>query len=189
MTGPGKLLVFTAPSGSGKTTIVHHILSTFPNTSFSVSATTRARRPHEVHGQDYYFLSAETFRLWISFDAFAEWEEVYPDQFYGTLKSEINRVHESGKHVIFDVDVKGAMHIKQIYPEETLTVFIKVPSMDELERRLRARGTDTEENLKKRLAKAELELTYEPHFDVVLVNDVLEDTLCQAEDIVRNFLL
>jgi len=189
MTGSGKLIVFTAPSGSGKTTIVHHILNTFPTTSFSVSATTRQRRPHEVHGEDYYFVSVETFTHWIYIEAFAEWEEVYPGQFYGTLKSEIDRLHQNARHVIFDVDVKGAMSIKHIYPSETLTVFIKVPSMAELERRLRARGTDSEENLKKRLAKAEIELTYEPHFDVVLINDELEDTLRQAEDIVRNFLL
>jgi guanylate kinase len=189
MSVSGKLIVFTAPSGSGKTTIVRHILSTFPNTSFSVSATTRQRRPHEVEGRDYYFVTAETFTHWIYIEAFAEWEEVYPGQFYGTLKSEIDRLHKIDQHVIFDVDVKGAMHIKQIYPEETLTVFVKVPSMQELERRLRARGTDSEENLIKRLAKAEFELTYETHFDIVLVNDILEDTLCQAEDIVRNFLL
>jgi len=189
MSASGKLIVFTAPSGSGKTTIVRHILANFPNTSFSVSATTRQQRPHEVEGRDYYFVSVETFTHWIYIESFAEWEEVYPGQFYGTLKSEINRVHQEGKHVIFDVDVKGAMHIKQIYPEETLTVFVKVPSMTELERRLRARGTDSEENLQKRLAKATLELTFEPQFDVVLINDDLEETLCQAEDIVRNFLL
>jgi guanylate kinase len=189
MSVSGKLIVFTAPSGSGKTTIVHHILSTIPTTSFSVSATTRPRRPHEVHGEDYYFVSIETFTHWIYIDAFAEWEEVYPGQFYGTLKSEISRLHDNGRHVIFDVDVKGAMSIKHIFPEETLTVFIKVPSMEELERRLRARGTDSEENLRKRLNKAEFELTYEPHFDKVLINDVLEDTLLQAEQIVRNFLL
>jgi guanylate kinase len=189
MSKSGKLIVFTAPSGSGKTTIVRHILTTFPNTSFSVSATTRQRRPHEEEGRDYYFVTTEAFTHWIYIEAFAEWEEVYPGQFYGTLKSEIERLHKIDQHVIFDVDVKGAMHIKQIYPEETLTVFVKVPSMAVLESRLRARGTDNEENLAKRLAKAELELTYESTFDIVLINDVLEDTLCQAEDIVRNFLL
>jgi len=189
MTGSGKLIVFTAPSGSGKTTIVHHILSAFPNTSFSVSATTRPCRSHEVNGQDYYFVNVETFTHWIYIEAFAEWEEVYPNQFYGTLKSEIDRLHQEGKHVIFDVDVKGALHIKQIYPQETLTVFIKVPSIQELERRLVARGTDSPENLQKRLAKAEYELSFETQFDAVLVNDVLEDTLIHAEEIVRNFLL
>jgi guanylate kinase len=189
MTGPGKLIVFTAPSGSGKTTIVRHILSAIPNTSFSVSATTRQRRPHEVEAKDYYFVSVETFTHWIYIEAFAEWEEVYPNQFYGTLKSEIDRLHKEGKHVIFDVDVKGAMHIKEIYPEETLTVFVKVPSMEELERRLIARGTDHQDNLKKRMDKATFELTFESKFDVVLVNDILADTLINAEDIVKNFLL
>ena len=189
MTGPGKLIVFTAPSGSGKTTIVRHILSAMPGTSFSVSATTRQRRSHEVEGKDYYFVTVETFTHWIYIEAFAEWEEVYPNQFYGTLKAEIERLHLEGKHVIFDVDVKGAMHIKEIYPEETLTVFVKVPSMEELERRLISRGTDNPENLKKRLDKAEIELTFESQFDVVLVNDILEDTLVNAEEIVRNFLL
>ena len=189
MSASGKLIVFTAPSGAGKTTIVHHILDVIPDTSFSVSATTRQRRHNEVEGEDYYFVSVETFTHWIYIEAFAEWEEVYPGQFYGTLKSEINRLHDQGKHVIFDVDVKGAMHIKQMYPDETLTVFIKVPSMEELRRRLTARGTDNPEQLRKRLAKAEYELGFESEFDVVLVNDQLEVTLVEAEEIVRNFLL
>ncbi len=189
MSGPGKLLVFTAPSGSGKTTLVRHILSVFPNTSFSVSATTRPKRDHESHGRDYYYLSQETFRLWISYEAFAEWEEVYPGQFYGTLCSEIDRVHQSNRHVVFDIDVKGAMDIKSLYPEDTLTIFIKVPSMEELERRLRTRGTDSEESLQKRLTKARYELTFEDRFDTVLVNDRLEDALKDAEAIVRKFIL
>src|SRR4030095_81806 len=151
MSLPGKLLVFTAPSGSGKTTIVRHILATFKNTGFSVSATTRSKRPYETHGKDYIYLSVETFKLWISMDAFAEWEEVYQGQFYGTLKSEIERLTSLGHHVVFDVDVKGAMSIKHIYPEETLTIFIKVPSMEVLEKRLRLRGNETEESLRKRL--------------------------------------
>jgi len=188
MNSPGKLLVFTAPSGSGKTTIVRHILSTFKDTGFSVSATTRAKRPYELHAKDYFYLSVETFKLWVSLDAFAEWEEVYVGQFYGTLKSEIERLTSLGRHVVFDVDVKGAMSIKHLYPDETLTIFVKVPSMEVLEQRLRLRGNDNEENLKKRLAKAREELTYEPHFDVVLVNDVLEQTLKEAEDIVQKFL-
>ena len=189
MSSPGKLIVFTAPSGSGKTTIVKHILSTFPNTAFSVSATTRQKRDHETHGKDYYFLSVETFKLWVTYKAFAEWEEVYPGQFYGTLKSEIDRLRTKGTHVIFDVDVKGAMSIKHIYPEETLTVFIKVPSIEELERRLRVRGTDTEQSLQKRLVKVRDELAYESRFDTVLINDKLENTLLEAEAIVRKFLL
>jgi guanylate kinase len=188
MSVSGKLIVFTAPSGSGKTTIVKHILSTFPGTSFSVSATTRAQRPHEEHGRDYYFLSVDIFKRWIGYGAFAEWEEVYPGQFYGTLKSEIKRLHQKDKHVIFDVDVQGALSIKDKYPVECLTVFIKVPSLEELERRLRHRGTDSEESLKKRIEKAKLELTYEPKFDQVLINDDLGTTLKKAEEIVRNFL-
>ena len=188
MSGSGKLLVFTAPSGSGKTTIVRHILSVFPNTTFSVSATTRERRPYEVDGQDYYFLSEETFKRWVSFKAFAEWEEVYPGQFYGTLKSEIDRIHQNGSHVVFDVDVKGAMNIKEQYPQQTLTVFIKVPSLEILEERLRARGTDSEENLQRRIEKARFELTFEPNFDAVLINDNLDHALQQAEDIVRKFI-
>jgi guanylate kinase len=189
MSYQGKLIVFTAPSGSGKTTIVRHILNTFPETAFSVSATTRKRRPHEVHGVDYYYLSVETFKLWIENDAFGEWEEVYPGQFYGTLRSEISRLHQMGKHVVFDVDVKGAMSIQRNYPVDTLTIFIKVPSMEILEQRLRARGTETEENLQNRLSKARYELTFEDQFDVVLINDVLEEALVRAEEIVRKFLL
>jgi guanylate kinase len=185
----GKLIVFTAPSGSGKTTVVKHILSNFPETSFSVSATTREQRPHEVHGKDYYFISVDIFKRWIGYNAFAEWEEVYPGQFYGTLKSEIKRLHQKGKHVIFDVDVQGALSIQEKYPKECLTVFIKVPSLDELEHRLRQRGTETEESLKKRLRKAEQELTFENRFNQVLINDDLAETLKKAEEIVRNFLL
>lgn len=185
----GKLLVFTAPSGSGKTTIVRHILSAFKNTAFSISATTRQRRPHEIHGRDYYYLSVETFNMWIENEAFAEWEEVYPGQFYGTLRTEIDRLHEVGKHVVFDVDVKGALSIKRMFPDETLSVFIKVPDMDVLEKRLRARGTETEESLHKRLDKARHELTFENEFDKVLINDDLEQTLKEAVDIVEKFLL
>lgn len=189
MTLPGKLLVFTAPSGSGKTTIVRHILNTIPKTSFSVSATTRTKRPHEVHGKDYYYLSVETFKMWVELDAFAEWEEVYSGQFYGTLKSEIDRICQLGNHVVFDVDVKGAMSIKDMYPDETYGIFIKVPSMEVLEQRLRLRGVDSEESLKKRLAKAEYELSFEPRFDAVLINDELDKTLEEAVNIVQNFLL
>lgn len=185
----GKLIVFTAPSGSGKTTLVRHILSAIPETAFSVSATTRPRRSHEVHGRDYYFISEETFRRWIGYGAFIEWEEVYPGQFYGTLRTEIDRLHQLGKHVLFDVDVKGALNIKRLFPAETLAVFIKVPSMEELEHRLRARGTETEEGIRKRLQKARQELAFEHAFDVTLLNDQLDRTMMEAEDIVRKFLL
>lgn len=188
MSFQGKLIVFTAPSGSGKTTIVRHILSKFPETSFSVSATTRARRAHEVHGRDYYYLSVETFKLWIDNRAFAEWEEVYPGQFYGSLCAEIDRLHQVQRHVVFDVDVKGALSIKKLYPEQTLSVFIKVPTQQILEDRLRARGTESEESIQKRLAKAAYELTFQEEFDVVLINDQLERTLEEAERIVRKFI-
>lgn len=189
MRTPGKLIIFTAPSGSGKTTIVRHVLSKFPETSFSVSATTRAKRPHETHGRDYYYLSVETFKLWISYDAFAEWEEVYPDQFYGTLRSEIERLTMAGRHVIFDVDVKGALSIQQLYPEDSFSVFIRVPSLEVLEGRLRARGTDDPTSLKKRLDRAAYELTFADRFDRVLINDNLDTALAEAEAIVRNYLL
>jgi guanylate kinase len=189
MSFTGKLIVFTAPSGSGKTTIVRHILDTFPETSFSVSATTRQRRSYEKHGRDYYYLSVETFKLWVENEAFAEWEEVYPGQFYGSLRSEISRLHQIGRHVVFDVDVKGALSIQRIYPRDILTVFIKVPSMEILEQRLRTRGTESETNLQKRLIKAREELAFENKFDAVLVNDDLQETLKQAEAIVRKFLL
>lgn len=188
MTGRGKLIVFTAPSGSGKTTIVRHILQKFDQTAFSVSATTRRKRPHETHAKDYYYLSVETFKSWIEMQAFVEWEEVYAGQFYGTLKSEIERLCESGKHVVFDIDVKGAMSIKKTYPHDTLTIFVRVPSMEELEKRLRSRGNDDEESLKRRLEKSAHELTFEDQFDVLLINDDLAVTLKEAEDIVQNFL-
>ena len=187
MTSPGKLIVFTAPSGSGKTTIVRHIISSFPNMAFSVSATTRQKRAHEVHSRDYYYLSIETFKSWIEMDAFAEWEEVYTNQFYGTLKSEICRLIECGKHVVFDVDVKGALNIKKIYPE-ALAVFIRVPSLQLLEDRLIARADEDASSVRKRLAKAADELTFEKEFDAVLVNDDLNVTLKEAEHIVQNFL-
>jgi guanylate kinase len=189
MSAEGKLIVFTAPSGSGKTTIVKHILQTFPNTAFSVSATTRQRRGHETHGKDYFYLSVDTFKLWINNQAFAEWEEVYPGQFYGTLCTEIERLHELGKHVVFDVDVQGALSIKRMYPEQTLAIFIKVPSMEVLEQRLRSRGTESDVSLQRRLEKARHELTFEDEFDVVLINDNLAQTLQEAEAIVRKFLL
>lgn len=182
-----KLIVFTAPSGSGKTTIVHHLLSVFDDLAFSVSATTRARRSHESHGQDYYFLSEKIFRMWIEENAFVEWEEVYPDQLYGTLKFEIERLWALGKHVIFDIDVKGAVNIKAKFPEDTLVVFVKVPTLEMLIERLKSRGTENEESLQKRLIRIREELTYESRCDVVLLNDSLEEALIRAEKIVSDF--
>ncbi|MCB9052618.1 MAG: guanylate kinase [Lewinellaceae bacterium] len=183
-----KLLLFAAPSGAGKTTIVHHLLDQFDELEFSISATTRPRRPHEKEGRDYYFISPARFQELIRQDAFVEWEEVYPGLFYGTLKSEVQRLWAEGKHIIFDIDVKGAMNIKQAYPKEALAVFVKPPSMDALEIRLRARRTEDENTLKKRLARAAEEMSYENKFDVVLVNDVLAEALAKAEKIVSDFI-
>ncbi|MCF6366050.1 MAG: guanylate kinase [Bacteroidales bacterium] len=171
----GKLVVFSAPSGSGKTTIVRRILSeNVFNFEFSVSATSREKRDKEIQGKDYYFLSVDEFKDKIANSEFVEWEEVYKNQFYGTLKSEVERIRNKGSNVIFDVDVVGGINIKKQYEEECLTVFIMPPSIKELEKRLRNRETETEESLKKRLAKAEHEMTFLKYFDVVVVNDVLE---------------
>ncbi|MDX1409045.1 MAG: guanylate kinase [Saprospiraceae bacterium] len=183
----GKLIIFTAPSGSGKTTVVRHLLDAFDTLAFSVSATTRAKREHEQHGVDYYYLSQETFRMWIAEEAFVEWEEVYANQFYGTLKFEVERLWAQGKHVIFDIDVKGAMSIKKRYPDQSLAVFIKVPSLETLVERLRQRKTESEQSLQKRIQRIKEELTYEHSFDRVLINDDLEETLEEARRIVETF--
>jgi len=183
-----KLIVFAAPSGAGKTTIVRHLLESFDNLSFSVSATTRQRRPHEREGQDYYFLTPQTFREHIEQGDFVEWEEVYANQYYGTLKSEIERLWKDGKHILFDIDVVGAMNIKQAYPQETLSVFVKPPSLATLRERLRARDTEDDRAVQKRLDKAEWEMTFENNFDQILVNDVLEDAFARARHIVRDFI-
>ncbi len=182
-----KLLLFAAPSGAGKTTIVHHLLGHFDNLAFSISATTRPKRPHETEGEDYYFISRERFQELIQEDAFVEWEEVYNGLFYGTLKSEIKRLWAAGKHIIFDIDVKGAMSIKQKYPEESLAIFIKPPSKEALRQRLNARRTEDEKTLDKRMARADEEMKYENKFDRVLVNDVLSEALARAEQIVEQF--
>lgn len=183
-----KLIVFAAPSGAGKTTIVRHLLETFDDLCFSVSATTRQQRPHEREGRDYYFLTPDAFRRHIEHDDFVEWEEVYSNQYYGTLKSEIERLWKAGKHILFDIDVVGALNIKKAYPRETLTVFVKPPSMDILRQRLHARDTEDDASVKKRLEKADWEMTFENKFDQVLVNDVLEDAFASARHLVRNFI-
>lgn len=183
-----KLLLFAAPSGAGKTTIVHHLLEKYDELSFSVSATTRKRRPHEAEGEDYYFLPGERFQQLIREDGFVEWEEVYPGLFYGTLRSELKRLWALGKHIVFDIDVKGALSIKKAHPNETLAVFVKPPSLEALEHRLRMRGTEDEANLKKRLDRAAAELEYQPHFDRVLVNDDLQKALTEAEAIIEKVL-
>ena len=183
-----KLIIVTAPSGAGKTTIVHHLLATFSELAFSVSATNRARRPHETDGIDYYFLETVAFKRQITEGSFLEFEEVYDGQFYGTLKSEVERLWAAGKCIVFDVDVKGATSIKRAYPKESLAIFVKPPSKEILLERLKKRKTETTESLKKRIARATEELTYENRFDAVVVNDHLEKAFTDADNIVRTFL-
>lgn len=183
-----KAIIFSAPSGSGKTTIVKHLLLLPLNLGFSISATSRPPRPNEIDGKDYYFISEETFRRKIADDAFVEWEEVYPGSFYGTYKNEVQRIWAEGKTVIFDLDVVGGAHVKKLYGEQALAIFVQPPSVEALRERLLARCTESEEKLEARIAKAQYELTYAPQFDTILINDVLERTLQEAEEIVRNFL-
>jgi guanylate kinase len=183
-----KLIILTAPSGAGKTTIVRHLLNTMPELAFSISATTRERRPNEVEGEDYYYIGVAEFKKLIAEDAFAEWQQVYPDQFYGTLRREMERIWAEGKHIVFDIDVKGAVNLKNAYPDQSLAIFVKPPSKEALFERLRQRKTENEESLRKRLAKAEEELTFENKFDHILVNDVLEDALDEAQMVVRRFI-
>ncbi len=183
-----KLIVVAAPSGAGKTTIVHHLLTVFPSLAFSVSATTRVCRAHEIDGEDYYFISAQAFRARVANNEFLEWEEVYENQYYGTLFSEITRLWAEGKNVIFDIDVKGALNIKKAFPVEALTVFVKPPSKETLLERLRNRKTEDAKSLEKRINRATLELTYEPKFDTVVVNDELQKAFADAEKIVKDFL-
>ncbi|MDO6737723.1 guanylate kinase [Wenyingzhuangia sp. 2_MG-2023] len=185
----GKLIVFSAPSGSGKTTIVRHLLSeTDLPLDFSISAASREPRVGEVHGKDYYFLSAKDFKEKVTEGAFLEWEEVYKDNFYGTLKSEIDRIWEEGKHVIFDIDVVGGLNIKQQFSKETLAIFVQPPSIEEMERRLRGRATESEEKIKMRVAKAEQELDFAKKFDTILVNNELDIAKQEAYKLVSEFL-
>ena len=185
----GKLIIFTAPSGAGKTTLVRHLLATFSNIlSFSVSATTREKRSQETHGKDYYFLSIDEFKNKINNSEFVEWEEVYEDQFYGTLKSEIERLWNEKKHIIFDMDVKGADKIKKLYPEKCLTVFVMPPSLEILTARLQNRQSDSPESIKRRIAKATLELQWVDKFDIQLPNNDLESAKLEAETIFKRFI-
>ncbi len=184
----GKLVIFSAPSGAGKTTIVRHLLSSGLNLEFSISAASRKKRPNEVHGKDYYFLSAEDFRKKIENDDFLEWEEVYKDHYYGTLKSEVDRIRSKGNHVIFDVDVVGGLNIKKYFGDEAFAVFVLPPHLDELENRLRGRSTENEESINKRLGKAKHELSFASEFDYQLVNDDLEVAKDEAVNIVKKFI-
>lgn len=183
-----KLLIFTAPSGAGKTTITRHLLEKFDFLAFSVSATTRDPRPHEEDGVHYYFLSKKDFKKKIKNDGFVEYEEVYEDQFYGTLKDEVKRLWKEGKHILFDIDVQGAKKIKKVYKEEALAVFINPPSKEVLIERLKNRKTEDEKSLKKRIKKATKELKYANKFDAILVNDVLDVALKEAEELVLTFI-
>jgi len=185
----GKLIVFSAPSGSGKTTIVRHLLGIEKlNLAFSISATSRERRGEEVDGKDYYFLSSKEFKQKIKNEEFLEWEEVYRDNFYGTLKSEVERLWALGKHVIFDIDVSGGLRIKRKFPKETLAIFVKPPSIDELKIRLKKRQTESNDKINMRIAKASAELATAPLFDVIIENGDLDVALIEAETLVSNFL-
>lgn len=184
----GKLIIFSAPSGAGKTTIVRHLLEQSLPLAFSVSATSRAKREGEQNGKDYWFLTVEEFKNRVEKGDFLEWEEVYPNQFYGTLRSEIERVHAQGNHVLFDLDVVGGLNLKRQFGERALAIFVMPPSVQELENRLRSRSTESEESLQKRVAKAASELEYSKHFDRVVHNDNLVDAQQTAINLVKAFI-
>lgn len=184
----GKLIIFSAPSGAGKTTIVHHLLKKVPSLSFSISATTREQRGDEVNGKDYYFISQSDFLHKIAQKEFVEFEEVYSGTFYGTLRSEIQRIWASGKHVIFDIDVEGGLHLKKKYGDNAMAIFVDPPSLEVLIERLTSRGTDAPEKLAERIKKADKELRYANQFDVVLKNHDLKNACAEAEKLVTNFL-
>jgi guanylate kinase len=184
----GKAIIFSAPSGSGKTTIVKHLLSTNPDLGFSISASTRDRRGRtEAHGKDYYFLTPIEFKEKIDKNEFIEWEEVYEGNFYGTLKSEIERIWQSGKNVIFDVDVKGGLNLKKYFGDKALSIFVKVPSLEVLKDRLQDRGTESTESLSRRLFKANFEMSFQDQFDIVLINEDLNKSLIEAQQLYDNF--
>ena len=185
---PGKLIIFSAPSGAGKTTIVRHLLDKNLNLEFSISATSRVMRHTETGGKDYYFLTPEEFRNKIENDEFLEWEEVYAGTYYGTLKTEVERIRSVGKNVIFDVDVVGGCNIKKFYRDEALAVFVQPPSVDELRNRLVSRSTDTPEVIVKRVAKADYELSFANQFDCIIVNENLAKAVEEAENCVREFI-
>lgn len=183
-----KVIIFSAPSGSGKSTIVSHILKLHPEMEFSVSATSRAPRGQERNGIEYHFFTADEFRKMIAEDKFVEYEEVYAGSFYGTLKSEVQRIWDKGHVIIFDVDVKGGVNLKKYFGDKALSVFIQAPSVEELRKRLIARGTDSAEAIAKRIAKASEEMTYADKFDYILVNDDLQKAYAEAEKVVDDFL-
>lgn len=185
----GKLIVFSGPSGSGKTSIVRSLLQKYPHLfDFSISATTREKRANELDGKDYYFISKEVFQKKINNNEFVEWEEVYEGLYYGTLKSEIQRIHQQHKHILFDIDVEGGLKIKSLYPDQTLAIFISPPDMSTLEKRLHLRNTENEETFKKRINKAHTELKKARFFDIVIINDDLQKATLQAEKAIMDFI-
>ena len=188
MSSTGKLVIFSAPSGAGKTTIVHHLLGKVPDLEFSISATTRTPRGDEQNGEDYYFISLPEFTHRIAKKQFVEFEEVYTGTFYGTLRTEIERIWAHGKTVIFDIDVEGGMHLKRKYQENALAIFVQPPSLDVLIERLTGRGTDSPEKLQERFEKAKKELNYAPQFDIILKNYDLETACAEAEKLVKDFI-
>jgi guanylate kinase len=183
-----RIIIITAPSGSGKSTIVRHLLQTLPELRFSVSACTRSPRQGEIHGRDYFFISVEEFQQKISEEAFAEYEMVYAGKYYGTLKSELQKIWRSGGYPLADIDVQGALRLKNYFADKALSIFIKAPALEILEERLRKRGTETEESLRERLQKAEQELQWSNSFDALIVNDQLDEACQQTEQLIRNFL-
>jgi len=185
----GKAIIFSAPSGSGKTTIVHEMLNKVPSLGFSISATTRKIRDgKEVDGKDYYFFSVDEFKSKVGNGEFIEWEEVYPDIMYGTLKLEVERLWREGKHVVFDVDVEGGVNLKKYFKDDALAIFIKAPSVEALKERLKARNTETKETLAVRIDKAKHEFSYEEKFDVTVVNDNLGQALASANKLILDFI-
>ncbi|MBQ7489285.1 MAG: guanylate kinase [Bacteroidales bacterium] len=183
-----KIIVFSAPSGAGKTSIVRYLLEQYPQLSFSISATTRAKREMELDGRDYYFITVPEFQKRIDNGDFLEWQEVYKGQYYGSLKSEVDRLCSEGKAVVFDVDVLGGLNIKKYYKEEALSIFVQPPTLETLKERLIGRGTETPESLQKRIDKAEYEMSFAPQFDVILINDQLEVAQQEANRLIHDFL-